>query len=71
MLKSISTWYKNVANRCDALELEQGAIRVVIGSFFTLYLLASFAIDKDIDSGELNGFYCLIVFEIFAVIFFL
>jgi two-component system sensor histidine kinase RpfC len=70
MLKSISTWYKNVAHRCDALELEQGAIRVVIGSFFTLYLLVSFAIDKNIDNGELIGFYCLIVFEIFAVILF-
>lgn len=70
MLKSISNWYREAAKHCDELELEQGAIRVVIGTFFTLYLLASFAIDKDIDSGELNGFYCLIVFEIFAVLLF-
>jgi two-component system, sensor histidine kinase RpfC len=70
MLKSISNWYKEAAKHCDALELEQGAIRVVIGTFFTLYLLVSFALDKNIDSGELNGFYCLIVFEIFAVLLF-
>ena len=68
MLKLIKNWYKDAASHCDPLELEQGATRLAIGAFFTLYLLISFAINKSISHGELIGFYCLIVFELCAVI---
>lgn len=68
MITTIKNWYKEAASHCDPLELEQGATRLIISSFFTLYLLISFAINKKIDSGELAGFYCLAVFEFFAVI---
>ncbi|HSF70906.1 MAG TPA: ATP-binding protein, partial [Methylotenera sp.] len=70
MLNILKNWYKNAASHCDPLELEQGATRLVIASFFTLYLLISFAINKDISHGELIGFYCLVVFELCAVILF-
>jgi two-component system sensor histidine kinase RpfC len=70
MLNILKNWYKNAASLCDPLELEQGATRLVIATFFTLYLLISFAINKDISHGELIGFYCLVVFELCAVILF-
>ncbi len=70
MLKSISNWYKDAAKKCDPLELEQAATRLVIASFFTLYVITSFLINNSIDQGELTGFYCLIVFEIFALVLF-
>jgi two-component system sensor histidine kinase RpfC len=70
MLNILKNWYKNAASHCDPLELEQGATRLVIATFFTLYLLISFAINKDISHGELIGFYCLVVFELCAVILF-
>lgn len=68
MLNILKNWYKNAASHCDPLELEQGATRLAIGTFFTIYLLISFAINKNISQGELVGFYCLIVFELFTVI---
>lgn len=71
MLSKIKNWYKNAATHCDPLELEQGATRLAITTFFTLYLLTSFAINQSISYGELLGFYCLCVFELFAVILFL
>lgn len=70
MLNILKNWYKNAASHCDPLELEQGATRLVIATFFTLYLLISFAINKNISHGELIGFYCLVVFELCAVILF-
>jgi two-component system sensor histidine kinase RpfC len=70
MLKSISNWYKNAAKNCDALELEQGATRLAIATFFTLYVIISFVINKNVDQGELTGFYCLIAFEICALYLF-
>jgi len=70
MLKLISNWYKNAAKKCDALELEQGATRLAIATFFTLYVIISFVINKNVDQGELTGFYCLIAFEICALYLF-
>ncbi len=70
MFKSISNWYKDAAKNCDALELEQAATRLAIASFFTLYVITSFLINKSIDQGELTGFFCLIIFEIFALALF-
>ncbi len=70
MFNTLKNWYKNAASHCDPLELEQGATRLAIGTFFTLYLLISFAINKNIDYGELIGFYCLLVFELCAVVLF-
>lgn len=70
MLKSISNWYQDAARKCDPLELEQAATRLIIASFFTLYVITSFVINNSIDQGELTGFYCLIVFEIFALVLF-
>lgn len=68
MLNILKNWYKNAASHCDPLELEQGATRLAIGTFFTIYLLISFAINKNISHGELVGFYCLIVFELLTII---
>ena len=68
MLNTLKNWYKNAASHCDPLELEQGATRLAIGTFFTLYLLISFAINKTISHGELMGFYCLVVFELCAIV---
>jgi two-component system sensor histidine kinase RpfC len=70
MLSTLKKWYKNAASHCDPLELEQGATRLAIGTFFTLYLLISFARNENISHGELIGFYCLVVFELCAVILF-
>lgn len=67
-LNSIKNWYKNSQSHCDPLELEQAATRLVIGTFFTLYLLTTLAIGKSISHGELIGFYCLVIFEIAATI---
>lgn len=71
MLDKINNWYKNAATHCDPLELEQGATRLAISTFFTLYLLISFAVNKGVSYGELLGFYCLCVFELCAVVLFL
>jgi two-component system, sensor histidine kinase RpfC len=70
MLKSISNWYKDAAKQCDGLELEQGATRLAIASFFTLYVIISFVINQSVDQGELTGFYCLIAFEVCALFLF-
>lgn len=68
MLNTFKDWYKDAANHCDPLELEQGATRLAIGTLFTTYLLVSFAFNKVISHGELIGFYCLVVFEFFAAV---
>ena len=68
MLNTFKNWYKNSASHCDPLELEQGVTRLAISSFFTLYLLISFVVNKTITPGELNGFYCLVAFELFTVV---
>lgn len=68
MLTSLKNWYKNSASHCDPLELEQATTRLAIGSFFTLYLLISFAVSTHITHGEIIGFYCLVVFELTAAI---
>ena len=68
MLTTLKNWYKKSASHCDPLELEQATTRLAIGSFFTLYLLISFAVNKNITYGEMAGFYCLVVFELAALI---
>ena len=68
MLTPLNIWYKNAASHCDPLELEQATTRLAIGSFFTLYLLITFAISKQITHAEIVGFYCLLVFEIAAAV---
>ena len=68
MLTSFKSWYKSSSSHCDPLELEQAITRLAIGTTFTLYLLISFAISKSINQGEMEGFYCLIVFEIAALL---
>ncbi len=67
MLRLFKTWYKNSASHCDPLELEQATTRLAIGTIFTLYLLSNFATDKVIPHGEMIGFYCLMVFDVFTV----
>ncbi|MDP3088136.1 MAG: ATP-binding protein [Methylotenera sp.] len=68
MLTSLKKWRNNAASHCDPLELEQAIIRLAIGTIFTLYLLISFAISAEITQGEIIGFYCLIAFEISALL---
>ena len=68
MITTLKNWYKNASSHCDPLELEQAVIRLIIGTFFTLYLLVTFAIHKEITPGEFNGFYCLVIFELCTVI---
>lgn len=67
-LTKIQNWYQSSANHCDPLELEQAATRLAIGTFFTLYLLISWAAGKSITQDELIGFYCLAVFEVASLI---
>lgn len=64
----IHNWYQSSARHCDPLELEQAVTRLVIGTFFTLYLLISLAFGKSISHGELIGFYCLAIFELATLI---
>lgn len=72
MLLKIKNWYKEAQSHCDKLELEQGLTRLAIGTFFTIYLLISFANNPhNITNSEIAGFYCLIVFEVFAAVLFL
>ncbi len=71
MLLKIKNWYNEAQSHCDTLELEQGLTRLAIGTFFTIYLLFSFANNPNITQSEIAGFYCLIVFEIFAAILFI
>ena len=68
MFASVSNWYKSSATHCDPLELEQAVTRLAIGTFFTLYLLISFLITRSATSGEIAGFYCLILFELAAML---
>ena len=68
MITTLKNWYKNAASHCDPLELEQAVTRLIIGTFFTLYLLVTFVGHKEIAPGELNGFYCLVIFELCTVI---
>ena len=51
MLTTIKNWYKKTASHCDPLELEQAITRLAIGTIFTIYLLCSFAINKEIISA--------------------
>ena len=39
----------------------------MIGTIFTLYLLSNFATDKVLPHGEMIGFYCLMVFDVFTI----
>lgn len=71
MLLKIKNWYKEAQTHCDKLELEQGLTRLAIGTFFTIYLLISFVNNPNFTQSEVAGFYCLIVFEVFAAILFL
>lgn len=68
MFNSLKNWYQNAASHCDPLELEQAFTRLSIGTIFTLYLIISFLFTSYIDQGELIGFYCLIIFEISALL---
>ncbi len=68
MLTPLNNWYVKAASHCDPLELEQATTRLAIGSFFTLYLLVTFAISQSISHGEIVGFYCLVIFEVSAAI---
>ena len=67
MLNLFKKWYQDAASHCDPLELEQATTRLVIGTIFTLYLLSNFATDKVIPHGEMIGFYCLMVFDVFTI----
>ncbi len=67
MLITLKNWYKKASSHCDPLELEQAVTRLIIGTFFTLYLLVTFVTYKKINPGELNGFYCLVIFELCAI----
>ena len=70
MLSTLKNWYRTTSSTCDPLELEQGLTRLAIGTFFTLYLLVSFLYRDDIRDNEIIGFYCLMVFEVLALILF-
>jgi two-component system, sensor histidine kinase RpfC len=70
MLTKFKDWYKSAASHCDPLELEQGLTRLAIGTFFTIYLLISFFYRSDISQNEIVGFYCLMIFEVLALILF-
>lgn len=70
MLSTLKNWYRTTSSTCDPLELEQGLTRLAIGTFFTLYLLVSFLYRDDISHNEIIGFYCLMVFEVLALILF-
>jgi two-component system, sensor histidine kinase RpfC len=71
MLSKLKNWYGNAEVHCDRQELEQGLIRLAIGSFFTIYLLILFANSQSISKNEVAGFYCLMVFELFAFALFI
>ncbi len=71
MLTKLKSWYKSAAGHCDPLELEQATTRLAIGTIFTLYLLITFAIKKNITNDEIIGFYCLIAFELASLAFLL
>lgn len=70
MLATLKNWYRTTSSTCDPLELEQGLTRLAIATFFTLYLLVSFLYRNDISQNEIIGFYCLMVFEVLALILF-
>ena len=68
MLKTFKNWYKSTALHCDPLELEQAFTRLAIGTIFTVYLLLSLSVGKVGGQGEVMGLYCLVVFEVAALI---
>lgn len=68
ILTTFKKWYKAAESHCDPLELEQGLTRLAIGTFFTIYLLISFAVNKTASHNEMIGFYWLMVFEISALV---
>lgn len=71
MLKKLIKWYQNAGAKSDALELEQGAIRLIIGAFFSLYVIFAFYTNHAFTRNEVIGSYSLIAYEVLAAILFI
>lgn len=70
MLTTLKNWYKLTESHCDALELEQGALRLAICAIFSLYILLSLYSNHQFTRYEIIGSYCLIVFDALASVLF-
>ncbi len=62
MLVSLKQWYKNVAAKCDVLELEQARLRIILCSAFLIYVAIDLSYSATISQGEVLGFKCLMPF---------
>ena len=70
MLTKLKNYYKKAKNHCDTLELEQGLLRVIIMSCFTIYLLTLLLTNQVLTENELTAFYFLLAFNTVAIILF-
>ncbi len=68
MIFSIKNWHKQSIEQCDAIELEQGLTRVVIGLFFSCYLFINYIINDAFTRNEIIGVYYLADFVILSFI---
>lgn len=71
MLTKLKNWYKKSASGCDALELEQAKLRVIISSTFLAYVSYHLASSPVVSRGDVLGFYYLLPFIALAILLYL
>jgi two-component system, sensor histidine kinase RpfC len=71
MIFNIKNWYAEVKNKCDPMELEQGALRLSISSVFSLYILFSYLTNSEFTKNEILGTYCLVAFNFLSLVLFI
>ncbi|CAG0948708.1 two-component system, sensor histidine kinase RpfC [Methylophilaceae bacterium] len=66
--KRLGNWYRSIAEKCDALELEQALLRLCVGTLFLAYL-AYVTISNDTGRPfDTLGFSMVAVFEILTIL---
>jgi two-component system sensor histidine kinase RpfC len=67
MLTIFKNWYKNVANNCDPLEIEQGLIRIVVGLVILGLIIFSY-LNGTLSHQEYIAFKIDFIFELLAIL---
>lgn len=66
MLTLFKNWYRNAATHCDPLELEQAAIRIVVGLAILVLVTYSY-LSQSLSQQEYVAFKIDLIFEILAI----
>lgn len=67
MLNTLKNWYKNLAAKCDPLELEQAYIRIAVG-FVILGLITFSYLNNTLSNQEYIAFKIDFVFEFLSIV---